>query len=361
MSQACTMLKGVRRSRPFVRLRQARERELSSSARAGAWARRRARDRQYRFARRNWHVLGGVVILMGLSLIPGLMLLPRGYQEFFAGVALTSAVAICVHLVVVVSGSTHLMMGDLGEQWSSEELSGLRRAGWRLVNGVRFRPSADIDHVLIGPAGVVVVETKWGSADWASPRQSGRIADAVEQASRCARDVRLFLRPDIGSAPVRPAVVLWPSEERVTKHDVDGVVVVPGLLLRGWVLGLPTGVLDSATVDAAWRRIEAHLVRRDAEDVARDGPAPRSVTRYLLDLAQLPFGLLSGVTVAGGMLSWLGWPAYLIGAVPTGVVSAWAMRRSEVRLLALGGLVGSQAVTALTLVAAAVTLLTENG
>lgn len=132
---------------------------------------------------------------MGLSLVPVLLVLPEGYREFTAGVVLTTAASMYVHFVVVVSGSTHLLMGDLGEQWSREELEGLQRGGWRIIHRVLFRRADDIDHVAIGPGGVVVIETKWSSADWKSPRQSDRIADAVRQVTRHARDVRLFLSP----------------------------------------------------------------------------------------------------------------------------------------------------------------------
>lgn len=106
------------------------------------------------------------MLVMSVSLVPGFLFLPDGYEVVLcrcsSGVCRRRVRA----LVVVVSGSTHLMMGDLGEQWTREELEGLRRAGWRLVNGVRLRPAGDLDHVLIGPGVVVVVETKWGSADW---------------------------------------------------------------------------------------------------------------------------------------------------------------------------------------------------
>jgi hypothetical protein len=95
------------------------------------------------------------MLLPGLA---GIMLLPLPVMRaFLAGVLCTSAVAILVFWVVLASGSVPMMMGETAEQWTAAELRRIPGAGWRLVNGVRLG-RGDIDHVLVGPGGLFVVE-----------------------------------------------------------------------------------------------------------------------------------------------------------------------------------------------------------
>jgi hypothetical protein len=71
-----------------------------------------------------------------------------------------------------LTGTASTMMGDTAEQWTAQELRPLSKDGWRLINHFGLT-SDDIDHLLIGPGGVFVLETKWSSTDWQSA--AGRV------------------------------------------------------------------------------------------------------------------------------------------------------------------------------------------
>jgi len=73
------------------------------------------------------------------------------------GAATVSMLALWVTLV---TGTAYRSMGATAEEWTASELRPLRRRRWRVANHVALgRP--DIDHVLVGPGGVIAVETKW--------------------------------------------------------------------------------------------------------------------------------------------------------------------------------------------------------
>lgn len=58
---------------------------------------------------------------------------------------------------------------------------------WRTVSGLR---RWDIDHVLVGPGGVVAVETKWQGRGWALDPPEDRVLGAAQQAESNAREGR---------------------------------------------------------------------------------------------------------------------------------------------------------------------------
>ena len=66
-------------------------------------------------------------------------------------------------MVVITLSGTILRARAVGEQWTARELRSLRKRDWHLANGLLLRRVADIDHVVIGPGGVLVIETKYSS------------------------------------------------------------------------------------------------------------------------------------------------------------------------------------------------------
>ena len=294
----------------------------------------------------------GIWALVSLSAL----LLDDAAQWFVLGAWTATVVALAVFVVVVMSGSAYLLMADQGEQWTREELAPLRRRGWRIIHRVLFRRAEDIDHVAIGPGGVVVVETKWSGNDWASARQRRWIMEAVAQVRENARITRLYLRSDIGDVPIWPVVALWPSDKQLVVENIDGVTVVPGLELAEWIAGRPGNAVSEEQVVVAWTAISDHLENRDAADLKRDGPPPRSVWAYSLDLLQFPIGLLIGLFVGTSLLSWLGWPVFVAPAGLAAAAAAVAMRVPSIHAGASGAFVGSGFVVAVMGVAAVVDL-----
>jgi hypothetical protein len=327
-----------------------RERDLASEQRAGSWVRRRAREMQYRFVRRHWRVLL-LVVAVGAALCPATLMLPESQRWFALGFWTATVLGASLFLIVVMSGSAYLVTADHAEQWTRHELNGLRRSGWRVIHRVLLRAGEDVDHLAIGPGGVVVVETKWSTSDWTGPPERVWVMQAVRQARENARIGGLYLRPDVGEAIVWPVIALWPSDDRVTEREIDGVTVLSGAELRGWIARRPENVLEAEAVGKAWRRLSDHLARRDAADLERYGPPPRAVGDFLADMVQLAFGLLVGLMSGGLLLRWLGWPLFSIPELFIAAGALIAMRVPRAHRLASGMLAGGGTLIAFTLTA----------
>ena len=113
---------------------------------------------------------------------------------------------------------------------------GMRRNGWRAVTGLKLRDQSDIDHVAVGPPGVLVVETKWSACSWPFDGGGGFMAEqlhqAVGQTERNAGHVRGFFARERQGARVRPALVLYspsiPDPDDPEWFESRGVTVIRG-------------------------------------------------------------------------------------------------------------------------------------
>jgi len=134
--------------------------------------------------------------------------------------------------------------GALGEQATARFLEPLEAAGYVVLHDRRIPGSrANIDHVVVGPSGVWVIESKnWsGKVSIKGSRllRNGRNeARALEEANREAEVVRAVLREE--QLPVRPVLCIhgaaidvgWFSSSRV-----DGVRICSGRRLRKLIEG----------------------------------------------------------------------------------------------------------------------------
>lgn len=322
------------------------ERRLASDRRAGAWPGSKALRMRYDFIRRAWYlVLLGPAVAAALA--PAVLLAPRSLRGFLLGVLAASGVWSAEYITATASGAAPVLMGQLAEQWTARELRRLRRRGWRLINGARFRV-ADIDHVLLGPGGAVVVETKHRSQGWPPGRYTNQaIAEACQAVRRNAEDIRLTLGKSLLTAPmVRPGVVLWgQTDGQVPRRGDDGVWIVPGPALRAWLAGLPDEGLDQSTVSALYDKLAAHVVRRDSHDHDRQGPPPRTITAtVILVVGAVVLGLV-GCAAELEVLHQIGWQ----WVVPVGagfIAVQWPLRAVQTaRPWRFAWLAGSQLVT----------------
>jgi hypothetical protein len=186
-----------------------RELRLAGDVRAGRRIRGEIRKMQWSFVKRSWAwLLSGVAL--GAGCTAAVLLVVHG--SFARGLVVGAAtVLVFGGLAVVVmqlTGSAPLGMGAQAEVWTASELRPLRRHGWRIANHLLLR-FGDIDHLLVGRHGVLVIETKWSADIWSL--ESDRVNKALLQVQRNARDIRLW-RPELrhGSPEVvRPALFLW--------------------------------------------------------------------------------------------------------------------------------------------------------
>jgi hypothetical protein len=322
------------------------ERELRGEKRAGAYARRRARELQYSFVKRNrafWLLLAAWMAAGA----PIAALFPDEQGAFFLGVWLTALVALGLHLTVVMSGSANWLAGHEAEQWTRRELAKLRSRGWTVVHGVPIPGKGDADHVAIGPGGLVVLETKWSAEDWRGTRRQPWIRDAADQVERNAEILRGIVSRFVERSAVRRVVVLWPSSSAAPVQELNGVNVVQGLQLREWFDDQGGDVLDARQIAGAWQRLVEEVGRLDQRELAVHGRPPRSVLESTVYLAEVPFGILIGLMVGSLFSGSFDWRlALTLDAIVTGLSLVARRRARRLQRLLTGIAVGTTLVIA---------------
>lgn len=143
--------------------------------------------------------------------------------------------------------------GALGERLVAERLSELESEGWRVLHDVHWpgRPKANLDHVLVGPGGVVVLDTKnWtgtvelcGGELRRNGHRAGRIDSVLDQASAVAA----LLEPK--HRQFASGWICLIGQADVAGRSNSGVRIEGGDTLVRALRSLPT-VLDIVAVDA---------------------------------------------------------------------------------------------------------------
>jgi hypothetical protein len=184
-----------------------RRRQLAGDDRTGVWNRRQNREQRLHVLRSNrWSFIGAVTV--GGAVIAGVaFVIPWQFARgLFVGVGVSALVVVIGYLVLALSGTVARGMGATAEMWTASELRRLRKHGWLIVNGLALE-GRDIDHVLVGAGGVVVVESKWSADGWDLRTPDRALAKAVDQVVANARSLRLWTAVKAKGAPVRSLVV----------------------------------------------------------------------------------------------------------------------------------------------------------
>jgi hypothetical protein len=305
------------------------------------------------------------LVIIPAAAVPLALILPARAGWLVMGAALATAVWLDVLVVLIFGGAIGALSGLLAENATAEELRRLRRRGWRLVNGLVLRGNADIDHVAVGPAGVLVVETKHSDEAWpigshGSSFMVSRLAEVRTQAVRNARDVARHeeFRRAIAGAPVRAVLVLHSSAPDVGTRgwieEADGLLtVLDDRGLAEWLSTLDESHLDADGVERVWRELSKHVERRDHWSESRTGPPRPTLYRVLFGwIMEAPLGFYAGVYASVTPLSraFGGWALALVVPLIIAIgVRLHAVRR--LRWFATGWLTGCVAVTTILVVA----------
>ncbi len=268
---------------PDLGARPLAARRLAGDARAGSWTRGQLRHEQWNFVRRAWAQLAGLLSVAVAGTVGISFLVPVAYwRGFVVGAGAAGTLAALAVLVLQVTGSAHRAMGATAEQWTAGELRRLTRHGWTLINHFLLDNRGDIDHLLIGPTGVYVVETKW-STDWRLDRPDERLVGHVQKLQSRRGVVQNWVGRS--KVPVQPVLFLWgPLRERQQRPDqpmrLDGVTVIHGqAAARAWLSEVASA--DPAVTTDVRLDVEAKALRqlRSREDYeARKAPtAPPSL------------------------------------------------------------------------------------
>jgi hypothetical protein len=168
--------------------------------------------------------------------------------------------------------ASRLESAAYAEDGTSREVRKLRDAGWAIVDNIPF-DKFDVDHVAIGPGGVVVLETKWTSDGFF--RNDGRLTSfgrrAIEQVNRNARSIDAVLRQHGYAGGVNAsAVVVWgagvPSGHFESKTPPG--ILIDGVKLRNYLSALDER-LSRHEIEAAREALERFVDVRLAR-ITRD-------------------------------------------------------------------------------------------
>jgi hypothetical protein len=211
-----------------------------------------------------------------------------------------------------------------------------------LANGIKIREKEDIDHLVVGPAGLLVVESKWSRHRWplgdqSQPFMSARLSDAVAQVLRNRKDVSTQFAKALDGTPLRAVCVIWSAEDSSGDPpwiEFGDAVVVRGPALKSWLRSLAGGALDEPGIDRVWKEIEHQASVRDENDRKRSGPPRPTMARVVVESFLAPFlgavlALYGLVAVGLAHQTWLDVAGpFLFAAVGIAVLRIAFLRRA---------------------------------
>jgi hypothetical protein len=162
------------------------------------------------------------------------------YGAIFATVVLTILAA-----VAVLSGGVNWITGSVGESWSGEVLESLG-PDWTVLHNLKFTDGRrdppreyDVDHVAVGPHGILVVESKYSteSIDLDAERLSYQIDRSITQVSRNELRIRRLLPTSSGRLPIYPVLIYWGWKVKLPTQPVrpaGRVSIVMGADVKRW-------------------------------------------------------------------------------------------------------------------------------
>lgn len=255
---------------------------------------------------------------------------PELLRPYAVSALIVSSVWIVHYVMVITSGVSSKLVGIVGETWTNDELRGLRSDGWRVINHVML-VKRDVDHVLLGPAGIFIVESKVRS-EWRDPRCS-----AAEFASRAREDARSIAgRIGRPREKVGAIVALWGGGIAAIEPAafvVGEVTFCPGTLLRTYLESLPHLDSTSAELQTAFENLDRYVQRRDQDEIATQGDFVRDPIEALYDVLWVAVAATVALYAEATLASrhpvgvWSG----LLAGIVLGI-SIWIRRRKQLSL-----------------------------
>jgi hypothetical protein len=154
-----------------------------------------------------------------------------------------------------------------GSRLTSEALRRLPQPPWRIVIEIAPTSLEGVDHVAIGPGGVVSIFTVVADRPTIDVERDPFTIGPGSLASRSiARSVVGAAIDHVGVAALTPVTVYWGAphpELPAARRRSDGAIDVEGQRLTEWLTSGPTDVLSPAQVDACWQAIVTAIGRPD--------------------------------------------------------------------------------------------------
>jgi hypothetical protein len=214
--------------------------------------------------------------LMLLVLVPFVSALVLAFQPkqslilsffFFLGCAALAFVAYR-KLQPLLTDRGNFRLGFDGERYVAEELNELRADGYQIYHDLPFE-GFNIDHVIVGPAGIFSIETKtrrkplWDGGKEYKVEFDGNALNfphcrdtfGVEQARRNAETLSKWLTKATGQRVIAQPVVVLPGWW-VTCTGRSDVQVLSGKNLRKFFVGYVDAGISDALIQAISYQIE---------------------------------------------------------------------------------------------------------
>jgi hypothetical protein len=189
----------------------------------------------------------GLAVLAYPPFVGGVLL--GGLSVFFAAIVLLA--------FLVQTEGIQQLVGAWGEDNTSSELEHAQKLGyvWGWVNNVEVGLE-DIDHVVVTPAGVFAIESKWHFREIKDGTMSYDVYGARRAADKAAK---VLLTTTVRMPePVRPVVSVWGRGHRELGDggkDFEGVPVVSGYGLVDWLRSCQVGLLSQGYAEQMLERL----------------------------------------------------------------------------------------------------------
>ena len=192
------------------------------------------------------------------------------------GAMSTFAVLLIVGFTVAFSGGLPWVIGGEAEKWTSEVLAKIPQ--YAAFHNVVFaegegedRIAFDIDHVVVGPFGILVVESKFSGQplDLGRDRWPKQVRRDAAQVARNVKRVRECVANAAPGIPIRPLLIYWGG--KVTgltegSRSLGRVLVVVGRASEQWLRHFTNGGVTDQAVQAATSAIRNHEQSQEQED-----------------------------------------------------------------------------------------------
>lgn len=200
-----------------------------SGRKAGARLRRRARQHQWHELRDRGHrawlavasyplIVVGALAAMALSSLalgtwPPSVMSSAFQRGILVGATIIGAAWWVREMAeILAAGAERDRKGANGEEFTASVLRPLLRHGWRVVHDIEYFGTGNVDHVLIGPGGVIAIDSKYTTEKlWVTPKAiGGSRSNFIGQAKYAAGLAdRALQELGLGHLTVEPALAFW--------------------------------------------------------------------------------------------------------------------------------------------------------
>jgi len=145
-----------------------------------------------------------------------------------------------------------------------------KRHIWSWIDNLEIQ-SADVDHLVIAPAGIYAIDSKWHTTDLTS----AVLHTGAAAARAAARRASLILRSErLQVLDAQPLVVVWGRGQGDLPEGgcvIDGVLFVKGSGLRNWLAQCSSGAISNEHANEASKKLRQFKARVDPTRRVRTG------------------------------------------------------------------------------------------